>query len=60
MEFGQFLRLAAGVAAALRKVHKHGPIHREFKPANILVNVDGEEVRLIGFGIASRLPQERQ
>ena len=60
MEVGGFLRLAAGVAAALGKVHQHGLIHKDIKPANILVNTASGEVRLTGFGIASRLPQERQ
>jgi PAS domain S-box-containing protein len=59
MEVGRFLRLATGVAAALGKVHQRGLIHKDIKPANILVN-DGEEVRLTGFGIASRLVRERQ
>ena len=60
MEVGGFLRLAAGVAAALGKVHQHGLIHKDIKPANILVNTASGEVRLTGFGIASRLPRERQ
>ena len=60
MELGQFLRLAIGVAAVLGKVHQRGLVHREIKPANILVKGGGEEVRLTGFGIASRLPRERQ
>ena len=60
MEVGRFLRIAVGVAAALGKVHQHGLIHKDIKPANILVNTASGEVRLTGFGIASRLPQERQ
>ena len=60
MEVGRFLRLAVGVAAALGKVHQHGLIHKDIKPANILVNTASGEVRLTGFGIASRLPRERQ
>ena len=35
-------------------------IHKDIKPANILVNGADGEVRLTGFGIASRLPRERQ
>ena len=35
-------------------------MHRDIKPANILVNPDGGEVRLTGFGLASRLARERQ
>ena len=60
MEVGRFLRIAVGVAAALGKVHQHGLIHKDIKPANILVNTASGEVRLTGFGIASRLPRERQ
>jgi PAS domain S-box-containing protein len=60
MEVGLFLRLAVGVAAALGKVHQHRLIHKDIKPANILVNSASEEVRLTGFGIASRLTRERQ
>ena len=60
MEVGRFLRLAIGIAAALGKVHQRGLIHKDIKPANILVNAATGEVRLTGFGIASRLPRERQ
>jgi PAS domain S-box-containing protein len=60
MEVGRFLRLAAGVAAALGKMHQRGLVHKDIKPANILVNTASGEVWLTGFGIASRLPRERQ
>ena len=60
MEMGRFLRLAVGIAASLGKVHQHGLIHKDIKPANILVNTASGEVRLTGFGFASRLPRERQ
>jgi serine/threonine protein kinase len=52
--------LAIGLAAALGKLHKRGLIHKDIKPANILVGVQGDGVWLTGFGIASRLPRERQ
>ena len=60
MEVGRFLRLAVGVAAALGKVHQRGLIHKDIKPANILVDTASGEVRLTGFGIALRLTRERQ
>jgi len=60
MEVGRFLRIAVGVAAALGKVHEHGLIHKDITPANILVNTASDGIRLTGFGIASRLPRERQ
>jgi len=60
LEVGLFLRLAVGVAVALGKLHQHGLIHKDIKPANILVNTASGEVWLTGFGIASRLTRERQ
>jgi PAS domain S-box-containing protein len=60
MDIGRFLHLAIGVATALGKVHERGLVHKEIKPANILVNRGSAQVRLTGFGIASRLPRERQ
>jgi len=59
LETGRFLRLAISIVTTLRKVHQRGLIHKDVKPANILVNANGE-VRFTGFGIASRLPRERQ
>ena len=60
MEAGRFLRLAIGIAAALGKAHQRGLVHKDVKPANILVNCADGGPRLTGFGIASRLPRERQ
>jgi PAS domain S-box-containing protein len=60
MEVGSVLRLTVGIAAALGKLHQHGLVHKDLKPAHILVNCADGQVRLTGFGIASRLPRERQ
>ena len=60
LELNQFLRFSAGVATALGKLHQPGLIHKDIKPANILVNSVSGAVWLTGFGIASRLPRERQ
>ena len=60
MEVLSFLRLAIAVAAALTQVHRRGLVHKDIKPAHILVNRATGEVKLTGFGIASRLPRERQ
>ena len=60
MEAGRFLRLAIGIAAALGKAHQRGFVHKDVKPGNILVNCADGRTRLTGFGIASRLPRERQ
>jgi serine/threonine protein kinase len=60
MEMGRFLSLAIGIVSALGKAHQHGLVHKDVKPTNILVNCADGQVRLTGFGIASRLPRERQ
>src|SRR5262245_42280510 len=60
MELPQFLRLAVGLTAALGQVHGRSLIHKAIKPANVLVNCATGQVWLTGFGIASRLPRERQ
>ena len=60
MEVSHFLRIAIPLAGALRQVHERGLIHKDIKPANILVDAASGGVWLTGFGIASRLPRERQ
>src|SRR6201997_5401073 len=60
MELSRFLRFAAGLAAALGKLHQQGLIHKDVKPANFLVDAASGAAWLTGFGIASRLPRERQ
>jgi PAS domain S-box-containing protein len=59
LELGRFLRLAIDITSALGKAHRRGLVHKDIKPANILVNRTTGEVRLTGFGIASRLLRER-
>jgi PAS domain S-box-containing protein len=59
LDLARVLNIAIGLASALGQVHRRGLIHKDVKPANVLVNEAGN-VWLIGFGIASHLPHERQ
>src|SRR3954464_2288177 len=60
LDVGGFLALAIGAATAIGKLHQRGLIHKDIKPANIVVDCADGHVRLTGFGIASRLSRERQ
>jgi len=60
MELTRFLRFAVGIATALSGLHENGLIHKDVKPANILVDLATGQARFTGFGIASRLSRERQ
>jgi len=60
LDVSHFLRIAIPLVGALRQVHKRGLIHKDIKPANILVDAASGGVWLTGFGIASRLPREHQ
>jgi PAS domain S-box-containing protein len=55
-----FLRLAAGMARAMARLHQRGVIHKDIKPAHILVDRKSGTGWLTGFGVASRLQRERQ
>ncbi|HEY1302057.1 MAG TPA: sigma 54-interacting transcriptional regulator [Vicinamibacterales bacterium] len=60
MEIRRCLRIALGLATALRHLHQRQLIHKDIKPSNILVDPSNDQIWLTGFGIASRVPRERQ
>lgn len=56
----EFLRIAIAIAIALLGVHQHNIIHKDLNPRNILINPKTGQVKLIDFGIATRLSREHQ
>src|SRR5262249_775403 len=60
MEVATLLSLAVALSAALGRLHERGLVHKDIKPSNVLVNSASGQVWLTGFGVASRLPRERQ
>lgn len=60
MPLERFLRLAIGIAHALARLHQASLLHKDIKPAHIVVDCSDGRPRFTGFGLASRLPRERQ
>ncbi len=53
-----FLNIAVQLAQAVKSLHQHNIIHKDIKPANIIINPHTQQVKLTDFSIASRLSQE--
>jgi CheY-like chemotaxis protein len=51
---GPTVALALAIARGLEAAHRHGIIHHDVKPANVLLGVDGA-IKLTDFGLAGAL-----
>ncbi|MFN6462235.1 MAG: AAA family ATPase [Nostoc sp. DedVER02] len=56
----EFLQVAIALCNTLDILIRYRIIHKDIKPANILINPETKEVKLIDFSIASLLPRETQ
>jgi predicted ATPase/signal transduction histidine kinase/tRNA A-37 threonylcarbamoyl transferase component Bud32 len=56
----EFLNLAIQLSDILDYLYQNRVIHKDIKPANILINPETKQIKLIDFSISSLLPRETQ
>ncbi|MGG6293374.1 AAA family ATPase [Leptolyngbya sp. AN02str] len=56
----EIVAIALQLAEVLHQLHQASVIHKDLKPANILIHPQTQQVKLIDFSIASLLPKETQ
>ncbi|MEH2227881.1 ATP-binding protein, partial [Nostoc sp.] len=56
----EFLEIAIALCNTLDILYQERIVHKDIKPANILINPETKQVKLIDFSIASLLPRETQ
>ncbi|MBE9102455.1 serine/threonine protein kinase, partial [Vacuolonema iberomarrocanum] len=60
LELTEVLEIALQLADILYELSQYRVIHKDIKPANILIHPESKQVKLIDFSIASLLPKETQ
>jgi serine/threonine protein kinase len=61
LSVAETLQMARGIADALAAAHARGVVHRDLKPSNLVfAGGEVERVKLIDFGVAHRLADERK
>ncbi|NEQ40981.1 MAG: AAA family ATPase [Okeania sp. SIO3I5] len=55
----QFWEISLSLAEILHHLHQNQIIHKDIKPANILIHPESKQVKLIDFSISSLLPKEQ-
>ncbi|GAB4306126.1 MAG: AAA family ATPase [Oscillatoriaceae cyanobacterium] len=60
LDLTEVLAIAVQIADILHDLHQHRVVHKDIKPANILIHPKTKQVKLIDFSIASLLPKETQ
>ena len=60
LSLSEFLEIAIELAKILHHLHNSGIIHKDIKPANILIHPKTKQIKLIDFSISIILPKETQ
>ncbi len=56
----EFLSIAIKITESLGAVHAANIIHKDINPSNIVYNPETEQLKIIDFGISTRLSRENQ
>src|ERR687885_639621 len=60
LPLAEFLQVAIQLTDVIHYLYQKRVIHKDIKPANILINPDTKQIQLIDFSISSLLPRETQ
>ncbi|MEH2171389.1 ATP-binding sensor histidine kinase [Nostoc sp.] len=60
VSLSEFFDIAIEISATLEQLHRHRIIHKDIKPANILIHPITGKTKIIDFSIATLLPKEIQ
>lgn len=55
-----FLQLGISLAHTLGQIHQRGVVHKDIKPANLVVHPETQEIKFIDFSISSQIAREAQ
>lgn len=60
LDLQEFLAISIKISESLGEIHNSNIIHKDINPANIVYNLETQELKLIDFGIATVLVRENQ
>jgi predicted ATPase/signal transduction histidine kinase/DNA-binding NarL/FixJ family response regulator/tRNA A-37 threonylcarbamoyl transferase component Bud32 len=59
-KLAEFLKIAVQIVQGLGDIHQASIIHKDVKPANLIMNLETGQVKYIDYGSASQLKEENQ
>ncbi|MEL7332812.1 MAG: AAA family ATPase, partial [Cyanobacteria bacterium J06560_2] len=60
LDLVEVLVLALQITEVLEALYQHRIVHKDIKPANVLIHPESKQIKLIDFSIATLLPKETQ